>query len=159
VPSYDVPDLWQLSWDEPDWLRPVILRLLSVGVPPTAISKAFELEVDAVKDLQRSVRIHHFGTAELGEAIHNLMWKAYEDTLELIRHSPPSQRLRLNMALLARGSTLVGGQTPEGLQKMQEELTTMMAEARGTEAEVTSSIYETVPVDAPPDDPEERLTG
>lgn len=151
---------WELDIDAPDWLPSIITRLLEVGVPPSALSKAFYVEVDAIKEMQMNLRIERYGTAELAEAMHSLMWKAYEDTLVLISQAPPARRLSLNMSLLAKASTLVGSQTPDGIARMQSEIDAMMAEARQTDAgQPTSSIYETGPSDAPPDDPEKGSTG
>jgi hypothetical protein len=146
--------------DTPDWLPAIITRLLEVGVPPTAIANAFYVEVEAVKELQMSLRVEKYGTAELAEAMHDLMWNAYEDTLELIKQAPPARRLQLNMSLLAKAQTLVGNQTPDGVLRIQAELDAMMAETRLTDkAAPTSSIYETGSADAPPDDPEKGSTG
>jgi DeoR/GlpR family transcriptional regulator of sugar metabolism len=58
------------------------------------------------------------------------MWKAYEDTLNLIKQAPPARRLQLNMALLAKASTLVGSQTPDGVSKMLAEFGNLAAEQR-----------------------------
>lgn len=152
-------ELWALEVDDPEWLPTVIQRLLSVGVPPTAVSKAFDLDVQVVKEYQVTDRIARYGTAELGEAMHFLMWKAYEDTVQLLERAPMSKRLSMNMALLSKASTLVGSQTPDGIARMQSLLGEMFAETRRTDEEVKSSIYETNPLDAPPDDPEEGSTG
>lgn len=152
-------ELWELDIDSPEWLPTIITRLLEVGVPPTAISNAFYVEVDAIKEMQMGLRISKYGTAELAEAMHSLMWAAYEDTLELIKQAPPARRLQLNMNLLAKAQTLVGNQTPDGVLQIQAELAAMMAETRRTESDPTSSIYETGSADAPPDDPEKGSTG
>lgn len=147
-------DLWQLEVDDPEWLQTIITRLLSAGVPPTAIANAFDMDVQAVKDFLVDIRVAKYGTAELGEAMHFLMWKAFEDTLTIIEQAPMSRRLAMNMSLLSKASALVGGQTPDTLAKMQKELSEFSAEARETEEEVDSSIYEVAPLDAPADDPE-----
>jgi hypothetical protein len=153
-------DLWTLDSDSPDWLPTIITRLLEVGVPPTAVANAFYIEVEAVKELQMDLRIERYGTAELAEAMHALMWKAYEDTLVLISQAPPARRLQLNMTLLAKAQSLVGNQAPDSIGRLQSELDGIMAETRRTDAaEPTSSIYETGSADAPPDDPEKGSTG
>jgi hypothetical protein len=143
-----------------EWLAAIIVRLLEVGVPPTAIGNAFYVEVESVKEVQMQLRVAKYGTAELAEAMHSLMWQAYEDTLELIKQAPPARRLQLNMSLLAKAQTLVGNQTPDGVLRIQAELDAMMAETRQTESDApTSSIYETGSLDAPPDDPKKGSTG
>ena len=155
----EVPDLWLLEADEPEWLPAIIDRLLDVGVPPTAIANAFDLDVQVVKDILIDRRVSKYGTAELGEAMHALMWKAYENTLQMIDQAPMARRLQINMTLLSKASALVGSQTPDGIAKMQTEMEAMMAEARATETPTTGSIYETNATDAPTDDPEKGSTG
>lgn len=34
-------DVWDLDQEAPDWLEHIIISLLEVGVPPTALSRAF----------------------------------------------------------------------------------------------------------------------
>lgn len=152
-------DLFQLEVDDPEWLTTIIDRFLSVGVPPTAIANALYLDVQVVKDRLIDARIAKYGTAELGEAMHSLMWRAYEDLLTLIDQAPLSKRIQINMTLLSKASALVGSQTPDGIARMQAELEEMMSEQRHVPTEVSSSIYESNPDDAPPDDPEEGSTG
>lgn len=153
-----VPDLWQLDTDSPAWLPSIINRLLDVGVPPTAISNAFEVDVEAIKEIQMDRRTAKYGTAELAEAMHALMWKAYEDTLNLIKQAPPARRLQLNMTLLSKASTLVGSQTPDGVSKMLAEFGNLASEQRRTDQAPRTNIYETSPLDAPANDPKEGST-
>jgi hypothetical protein len=153
-------DLWTLDSDAPDWLPSIITRLLEVGVPPSAIAAAFQVEVEPVKEMQMQLRTAKYGTSELAEAMQSLMWKAYEDTLVLLAQAPPARRLQMNMSLLSKAQSLVGSQAPDMFGRIQAELDGIMAETRQTElAEPTSSIYETGSADAPPDDPEKGSTG
>lgn len=155
----NIPDLWQLDVDSPDWLPAIITRLLAVGVPPTAISRAFDVEVDAVKELQHDRLISKYGTDELAEALHMRMWMAYEDSITLIAQAPPARRLALNMSLLARFSGMVAGQDSDATTRMRSELEKVMADTRAVPVEVTDSIYETATFDAPVDNPETGLEG
>jgi hypothetical protein len=152
-------DLWQLEVDDPDWLPEVITRLLAVGVPPTAVARAFDIEPQVVKDFQSDIRTDKYGAAELGEAVHFLMWQSFEDIVQIIKHAPMAKRMQMNMAFLAKASALVGSTTPDGIARMQSELADMQAETRGTPTEVADSIYVSTPLDAPPDDPEKRPEG
>lgn len=148
-------DLWQLEVDSPEWLPTIIDRLLSVGVPPTAVANAFYLDVQVVKDRLIDGRISKYGTAELGEAMHALMWRAYEDLLTLIDSAPMSKRIQINMTLLSKASALVGSQTPDGIARMQAEFEEMMAETRRIPTHARDSIYESSTHDGTIDDPEE----
>lgn len=144
-------EAWELDPHETGWLEAIIIKLLQVDIPPTAIAKAFNLEVEPVKELLIGLRVEKYGTAELGEAMHALMWEAYNDVRTLIARSAPSRRLQLDMALLSKASALVGGGTPDSIAKMQAEFSQLAKETRGLEM---TGIYESDTVDAPIDDPE-----
>ena len=152
-------EFWELEVDSPEWLPAIIRRLLSVGVGPTAIANAFDIEVQPLKDMQAAMHTKQFGTAELAEGMHFLIWQAYADALEIIKSAPLEKRMRFDMALLARASSIIGGQQPEGMSKLQADLDSMMSEMREADAPVVASIYETNPLDAPVDDPEKGFAG
>jgi hypothetical protein len=151
-------DAWHdLDPTAPDWLTLIIKRLLAVDVPPTALAKAFDLDVEPIRELLIDMRVERYGTAELAEAMHGLMWKAYADTVSLMEKAAPSRRLQLNLALLSKASALVGGGTPDSVAKMQAEFSQLAQETRGSGMDI--GIYEPSAPDAPIDDPEERPIG
>jgi hypothetical protein len=153
-PDYNI---WELSWDAPDWLEPISIRLLQVGVPPTAISKAFQVDVDAIKELQATLDVQQYGTAEIAEAMNFLMWRAYRDALEILDSAPVTQRTRFITTLLSRQSMILGKQSPEGMNRMRAELEGLIASVN-VEQPLEPSIYATSefnPVDGETDNPEE----
>lgn len=150
-------DLWELDTDAPDWMVKVTTRLLEVGVPPTSISKAFHVELEAVKDLQDSLHVQRFGSAELSEAMLFFMWKMIEDAHEMLATAPMAQKARLMTTMLARASSMVQAADPEGMTKMREEFLKLTSSIQSTESTVPS-IYaspEFSPVDGEPNDSEE----
>ena len=142
-----------------DYMLSIIDRLLTNGVPPTAIANSFDLDVQIIKDLLDDRHVRKFGTAELAEAIHALMWEALEDMRELMRNAPIAKRMQVNMTLLSRASAMIGNQEPDSIGKLQAEMAAMTAEVREIPVDPGTSIYETNPVDASVDNPEERLEG
>lgn len=152
-------DLWELEQESPEWLPAIINRLLAVGVPPTAIANAFNIDPQPIKDILNTINITRYGTAELAEAMHGLIWKAFADANAIIESAPIDKRMRFDMALLARASSIVGGQEPEGMAKLQNDLAALAMETREVASTGATSIYETNPVDAPIDDPEKGLAG
>jgi hypothetical protein len=157
----DVADLWELDIDDPGWLTPVATRLLEVGVPPTAISKAFSVELDAVKELQDTLHIQRYGSAELSEAMLFFMWKMIDDAYEMLETAPIQSRTRLMTTMLSKASSMVQAADPEGLAKMRDEFAKLTSSIQSTESTVPS-IYaspEFSPVDGEPDDPEEGPPG
>jgi hypothetical protein len=133
--------------------------LLEVGVPPTALSRAFSVDKYAVIELQSTLNVEKYGTAEISEAMNFLMWQAYSDAMEILTSSPLQLRTRFITTLLSRQSVILGRQSPEGLNRMRGELESLIAQV-GIEDPVAPSIYATsefTPVDRETDDPEEGL--
>lgn len=156
-----ISDLWELDVDAPDWMEKVVTRLLEVGVPPTAVSKAFYVELEAVKDLQSTLHIARYGSAELSEAMLFFMWKMIDDAYELLETAPIAQKARLMTTMLARASSMVQAADPEGMEKMRSEFAKLTSSIQSTQTAVPS-IYaspEFSPVDRDVDDPEEGSQG
>lgn len=156
-------DVWELDDDSPDWLETLATRLLEVGVPPTAISKAFAVDIEAVRTLQSTLRITPYGTAEITEAMNFLMWRAYHDALDILDSAPSTSRQRFITTLLSRQSLILGKESPEGLNKMRAELQELVGTINVPDT-LQPSIYShsqfTPPtVDGEADDPEERPDG
>jgi hypothetical protein len=154
-------DPWELDPDSPDWLESLIVCLLEVGVPPTAISKAFRVEVSPIKELQATILTGQYGTAEISEAMNYLMWRAYSDALDILTSSPPATRTRFITTLLSRQSSILGKESPEGLNRMRSELQDLIASVNIDDPTVPSiyapSVFEAV--DGEADDPEEGFKG
>lgn len=140
-----------------EWLEEVCVRLLEVGVPPTSLSKAFNVDVAAIKDLQAQLHTVMYGTAEISEAMNFLMWRAYRDALDILESAPSATRTRFITNLLSRQSVILGKESPQSLERMRGELQSLIA-GIGVDHPATPSIYATsefTPVDGEADDPEE----
>ncbi len=154
-----VIDVWELDPDQPDWLEQIIRRLLEVGVPPTAIGKAFQVDEQSIKELEATLHIEKYGTPEISEAMNFLMWRAYEDALSILTSAPSATRTRFITTLLSRQSIILGKESPQSLERMRGELQSLIANI-GVENPATPSIYaspEFSPVDGNTDDSEEGL--
>lgn len=154
---HNIPDVWELDSDSPEWLETICIALLEVGVPPTAIGKAFRIDPQAIKELQAEIHVVKYGTAEISEAINFLMWRAYEDSLAILDSAPSASRQRFITTLLSRQSAIVGKESPESISRMRGELESLWADI-GVEAPAAESIYapsQFTPADGTTDDPEE----
>jgi hypothetical protein len=150
-------DPWELDATAPDWLETVCTLLLEVGVPPTALSRAFRVDVHAIKELQATLHVERYGTAEISEAMNFLMWRAYQDALSILESAPSATRTRFITTLLSRQSIILGKESPQSLERMRGELESLIAEVN-VEHPAVPSIYastEFSPVDGETDDPEE----
>ena len=150
-------DVWALDPDSPDWLERIIESLLTVGVPPTAIGKAFQIDPLVIKDQQADLHILKYGTAEISEAMNFLMWQAYQDALSILESAPSATRTRFIITLLSRQSVILGKESPQSLERMRGELESLISDI-GLDHPVTPSIYadpQFSPVDGTSDDPEE----
>jgi hypothetical protein len=156
-----IPDVWQLDEDSPDWLENIIIRLLEVGVPPTAISKAFQVDVQAIKELSADLTITKYGTPEISEAMNYLVWRAYQEGLTILESAPSASRQRFIFTLLSSQSRILGKESPQSLERMRGELESLISQV-GVDDPVVQSIYATSEfssVDGEADDPEEGFEG
>jgi len=162
-PESDTPlvDSLEQDWEAPDWLESICARLLEVGVPPTAIGKAFQIDVEAIKDLQSTLLTQRYGTAEISEAMNFLMWRAYQDALTILESAPSVTRQRFITTLLSRQSVILGKQSPQALERIRNELESLIRDVN-VENPTVPSIYaepQFSPVDGEVNDSEEGLEG
>lgn len=109
----------------------IIERLLTVGVPPTAVAKAFDIDPFVVKQKMADLRVARYGMAELSEAMAELQWEAFEQAKQMIYDAPHGPRSRFIMGILGKTLSLTARQNPETLGNMREdfmELLTGMAD-------------------------------
>jgi hypothetical protein len=119
-----------------DQLADILHRLLVVGVPPSALSKAFGLPVADLKQLQSKVRVEMYGTDELMEAMTYLIWDAYNVTLSLLHEGTPASRMRMASIVLSRSMSIAGRQPPESLDAMRDELYRIAQASAGEEPDL-----------------------
>jgi hypothetical protein len=109
----------------------VVDRLLEVGVPPTAIAKAFEIDPFVVRDRANELRIERYGAAELAEALANLQWEAFEQAKTMIYDAPYSVRTRFIMAILSKTMSLTARQNPETIGNLRQDVLDLMGQMTG----------------------------
>ena len=109
----------------------VVARLLEVGVPPTAIAKAFEIDPFVVRDRANELRIERYGAAELAEALANLQWEAFEQAKTMIYDAPYSVRTRFIMAILSKTMSLTARQNPETIGNLRQNVLDLMGQMTG----------------------------
>ena len=117
-----------------------IYRLLKVGVPPTAVAKAFDMDVDVVKGVLSHIHVEEYGTDEIAEAMTHLIWVAYETALTEIQYGTPASKARFIQLVLARSIGLAGKSTPETSEKIRAALEQMASDMAPT-ISLTESIY------------------
>lgn len=106
----------------------IVDRLLEVGVPPTAVAKAFSIDPFVVRDRQNELHVEKYGAAELSEAMANMQWQALEQARAMILDAPYNVRSRFIMAILSKTMSLTARQSPETIGTMRNELLEMMGE-------------------------------
>lgn len=102
-------------------------RLLEVGVPPTAIAKAFEIDPFVVRDRANELRVERYGAAELSEALANLQWEAFEQAKAMLYDAPYSVRTRFIMNILSKTMSLTARQNPETIGNLRRDLLEFMS--------------------------------
>lgn len=121
---------------DPLHLVEIVRRLLRVGVPPTAIANAFDLDAGPIKAVARKVRRETYGTAELSEAHSFLTWLAYEELLNMVRTGSPEIRLKAAMQIQSKAMSISARQTPEEVTLARAEFATLSADIEIAESEL-----------------------
>lgn len=116
---------------EADEFAEMVDRLLEVGVPPTAVAKAFDIDPFVVRDRMNELRIEKYGAAELSEALAGLQWQAFEQAKAMIYDAPYTVRSRFIMAILSKTMSLTARQSPETIGNMRRDLLDLMGGTSG----------------------------
>ena len=122
-------------------LEDLVDRLLEVGVPPTAVAKAFELDPFVVRDRQSQLHVTQYGATELAEALGNMQWQALEQAKQMIYEAPYNVRSRFIMAILSKSMSLTARQSPETMGNMRKDLLKLMS---AVEDDDDDDVLETV---------------
>ena len=93
---------------DPVHLVEIVRRLIRVGVPPTAVANAFDLDPGPIKAVARNMRREAYGTDELAEAHTFLNWIAYEKLLDVLNHGAPEVASRVAMQIQAKAMAVSG---------------------------------------------------
>ena len=107
-------------------LTDLVDRLLEVGVPPTAVAKAFGIDPFVVRDRQNELRVAQYGAAELSEALAVLQWQALDQAKAMIYDAPYTVRSRFIMAILSKTMSLTARQSPETMGNLRVDLLKLM---------------------------------
>lgn len=107
----------------------IVDRLLEVGVPPTALSKAFGVDVLDIKERLNGLRVQRYGTAELSEGLAGMQWEALEEMKAMIHQAPYDVRARFIMAINSKTMSLTARQNPETLGNMRQDLLDLYQQA------------------------------
>lgn len=118
----------------------LVYRLLKVGVPPTSVAKALDMDPDTVKGTLAHMHVEDYGTDEIAEAMTHLIWCAYDAALHEIQFGVPASKARFIQLVLARSIGLAGKSTPETSEKIRAALEEMAADM-APQIQLTESIY------------------
>lgn len=129
---------------DPETRTDVVIALLEVGVPPTAIARALDMDADHVKGALNYMRAEKYGTDEISEAMTHLIWVGYETALHEIEYGTPASKARFIQLVLSRSIGIAGKSTPEASERIRAALAEM-AEKTAPVVQLQDSIY--TPVD------------
>lgn len=135
----DMPLLAQL---DPLVLVEIVRRLIRVGVPPTAVANAFDLEPGPLKTVARNIRRDSYGTAELSEANAFLTWLAYEKLLALMQTGSPEIQLKAAMQVQAKAMSISARQTPEEVSEARREFAELIEDIEISEETLEAAAQE-----------------
>jgi len=131
---------------DPDLLIDLLHSLISAGVPPTTVAIALSLDPSVTRNIASSIHIRDFGTDELSEAMHHLQWQAYQSALDMLRRGTPADKIRTINMVLSRTVALAGKTDSGGLDKIRDDLTSVLSEVAETppEREVSEFVIGSV---------------
>ena len=98
-----------------------VTRLVEEGVPASVVARAFDLDVDLVKEVRATVRVRLYTTADMDEYLESLRWAVMSDAFSILRHGSTMDRTRLTAAVLGRQITASARKPSEG-EKEQKQL-------------------------------------
>lgn len=148
-----------------DEFTDVVDRLLEVGVPPTAVAKAFGIDPIVVRDRMNDLRIEIYGASELAEATAQMQWQALEQARFMLVEAPYPVRARFIMSILSRTMSLTARQSPETIGNMRRDLLELMSQVEMADdplAAVDTQAFEagsSVPADEVDEDQDEGSDG
>jgi exonuclease VII small subunit len=137
--KYEEPLLAKL---DPLILVEIVRRLIRVGVPPTAVANAFDLEPGPIKTVARNIRRDTYGTAELSEAHSFLTWLAYEKLLGLMQTGSPEIQLKAAMQVQAKAMSISARQTPEEVSEARREFAELIDDIEISEETLEQAAQE-----------------
>lgn len=112
----------------------MVERLLIEGVPPGVIARAFELNVELIKERQSQVRRVKYGTDDLSEYMEQMQWTAVEEALKTMQSGSVAEKTRFVSAILGKQMAVAARRTPESQRKATDSLMDLMQEMRNGEA-------------------------
>ena len=115
---------------EAELLETMVNRLLEEGVPTEVISRAFQLDIELLKERQSQVRKNRYGTDDLSEYIEHLRWTALESALTTVTSGSVADKTRFLSAILGKEMAVSARRTPESQRKAVDSVMDMMAEMR-----------------------------
>jgi hypothetical protein len=127
-----------LSTEQRGW---VMVAFLKAGVPPTAVARALNVDVEYAKGALEHIHVQRYGTDEIAEAMAWLQWEAYEEALNQIHTGTPANKARFIQLVLARSIGLAGKSTPETGEKIRAAIAEMTSDLT-PDVQLTESIYD-----------------
>jgi hypothetical protein len=121
-------------------LTDLVDRLLEVGVPPTAVAKAFDVDPFVIRDRQSELRVSQYGAPELAEAMANLQWMALAEARHLMYDAPYSVRSRFLLAMITKTMSLTARQSPETMGTLRKDLLELMRAVEDDDADYNDAL-------------------
>lgn len=114
-----------------DDLHYLITRLLEVGVPSTAIAKAFSMDPFVVRGMMADLRVQKYGAAEMAEALAVLQWDALAEAKAMIHDAPYNVRTKFISGILSKSMSLTARQSPETMGNLRSDFLDLLGEMTG----------------------------
>lgn len=100
----------------------LVTRALELGVPNDITAELFELPLDTVSELQRTVRIRKFGTDDMSEYLEGIQWRSLELADRLLRQGNTDQAVKIVTAVFGRQIQAAGRRPSSDLERARAQI-------------------------------------
>lgn len=121
-------------------LDEVISQCLAIGVSPITIAQRFGIELDYILQFPEPEVTRRSDAEELGQAMVNLSWRAYEEAMQIFHHGNQASKLRLITQIVGRNIGLIQTQSPKAMQNLQAEFADLLHQI-STDSTEEESLY------------------
>lgn len=120
-------------------LEEVITQCLAAGMSPLTIAQRFNIKLDDVLQFGEIQITRRSDAEELGQAMVNLSWRAYEEAMNILYQGNTVAKMRLITQIVGRNISLVNSQSPKALEEMKLEFANLLHDMSTDSTE--DSIY------------------
>lgn len=108
-----------MNLDEYEYL---VIRSLELQIPADVVAELFELPLDTVTELQRTVRIRKYGTDDMAAYLEGIQWRALELADRMLRQGNTQDAVKIVTAVFGRQIQAAGRRPSSDLERARAQI-------------------------------------